>query len=241
MTKTPKHKCIIEQNKETLSQMLSGANTVKRLNNINWLRHEISYSEPRALFNMPTKQQTAYLDYNCMTNLGTAYDYIINNSTQPIDSDAIRNIHSILCTNTNIDGGTFRTTPKVIEIIVNGQRFHAPDAYDIAYLVNDAVYKLNNSQEGTPERAFQIHYDLIAIQPFDDFNKRTARMIMNWVLIQGGYRPIVFNQPSDKANYKKAIAAMAAGEQKEYRSYMSACMVRTQKAIMDLLNKSKMY
>ena len=39
MTKTPKFKKQIEENRKTISKMLSGADTVKRLNNLNWIRH----------------------------------------------------------------------------------------------------------------------------------------------------------------------------------------------------------
>ena len=57
MTKTPKYKKQIEENRETITKMLSGADTVKRLNNLNWVRHEISYTEPRTLFIFRTKNK----------------------------------------------------------------------------------------------------------------------------------------------------------------------------------------
>ena len=44
MTKTPKTKIEIEQNRQIITKMLSGAGTHKRLNNVNWLRH-ILYSK----------------------------------------------------------------------------------------------------------------------------------------------------------------------------------------------------
>ena len=51
--------------------------------------------------------------------------------------------------------------------------------------------------------------------------------------------PIVFNIPSDKQNYKKAITACANGDIKSYIAYMTACLVRTQNKIINLLKKSK--
>lgn len=240
MTKTPKYQNQIEANREKITKMLSGADTVKRLNNLNWLRHEISYTEPRTLFYVPTKEQTPYLDYNSMRNLGEAYDYVINNAKTPIDISEICKLHSMLCSGTHIQGGMFRTTPKIIEIMVNGSRVHAPDASKILSCMNEAIFKLNDTSKCSIKRAFDIHYDLIMLQPFDDFNKRTSRLIMNWVLIQNGYRPIVFNHPTDKVRYKQAITACANGNYKEYTTYMSYCLVRTQKEIISLLAKSKM-
>lgn len=240
MTKTPKYKAIIEQNREQITKMLSGADTVKRLNNLNWLRHEISYTEPRTLFYMSTKEQQPYLDYNSMKNLGDAYDYIVGHPNQDIDITEICKIHSMLCTNTHIQGGLFRNAPKIIEIIVNGHRVHAPDAGMILPVMNEIMFKLHNPETDPIRRAFGVHYDLIMLQPFDDFNKRTARLIMNWVLIQNGYRPIVFNQHTDKKKYKDAITAYANGYPKEYFLYMSSCLMRTQKEIITLLQNSRM-
>lgn len=122
MTKTPKFKKQIEENRKTISKMLSGADTVKRLNNLNWIRHEISYTEPRTLFYIPNREQQPYLDYNSMKNLGEAYDYIVANPKKIIDITEICKIHSTLCTGTHIQGGLFRTSPKIIEITVNGHR-----------------------------------------------------------------------------------------------------------------------
>ncbi len=241
MTKQPKFRQRIESNRTIITEKLSGAASVKRLNNVNWLRHEISYSEPRTLFYVPLKDQHFYLDFNCMNNLGNAYDFIINstNNNTRIEASDICKLHSFLCQNTYIDGGNFRTTSKVLEITINGERMHAPDSYDIPYLLNLIVYNMNDTSKDVLHRAFDAHYEIIALQPFDDFNKRTARLVMNWILVQNGYRPIVFNKPSDKQKYKDAIKLYAEGDKKSYYTYMSQCMLRTQESIIKLLNQSK--
>ena len=238
MTKTPRLRTDIEQNRRTINELLFGAGSYKRLNNINWLRHEIAYVEPKTLFYVPNREQTPYLDYNSMKNIGDAYDFILSCPHTYIDSAEICKIHSMMCANTPIHGGKFRTTDKILEIIVNGQRMHAPDASQIASQMNEIIFNLHGNTD-VMTRAFNVHYDLIALQPFDDFNKRTARMVMNWVLVQGGYRPIVFNQPTDKQRYKDAITEYANNNYKAYITYMASCMLRTQKSIIKLLNKSK--
>ena len=50
MTKRPKYRKKIEEFRAIITSKLTGAASVKRLNNINWLRHEISYNEPRHYF-----------------------------------------------------------------------------------------------------------------------------------------------------------------------------------------------
>lgn len=238
-SKIPTVKNKIEKNKTTITSMLSGGDTVKRLNNVNWIRHELSWTEPRTLFQVPSKEQAAHLDFNNMKNIGTAYDYIIANASEPITTNEIYRIHSILCEGTNIIGGIQRTTNKVLQLSDSGCRFHAPDQREIMSRLNDIVYQLNNPTTDVLTRAFEAHYELIALQPFDDFNKRTSRLIMNWILIQGGYRPIIFNKRTDKQKYIAAIAAMNNGDRKSYMSYMNQTLARSQDEIIKQLNKSK--
>ncbi|MBQ7949385.1 MAG: Fic family protein [Alphaproteobacteria bacterium] len=239
MTKTPKIRKRIEQNRITITQMLSGATSTKRLNNLNWLCHEIAYEEPKILFFMSAKEQKPYLDYTYMQNIDVAYNYTLHNPDTPIDAIEICKIHSMLCANTNIQGGMFRNSPKIVEITVNGMRMHAPDPSEIMSKLNMIVYKLNNSSADVLTRAFSLHYDLIALQPFDDFNKRTARLVMNWFLVQNGYRPVVFNNKSDKRKYIEAITAYANGDRKRYMAFMQACLVRTQEQLINVIHKSK--
>ena len=241
MTKSPDIKKRIEHNRDAISKMLSGSTSLKRLNNFNWLRHELSYNEPRTLFYIATQKQMPYLDYNHMKNIGDVYDYIIEHHNEPITVDAIRDMHRMLCNGTNLAGGAYRTSDKTLEITVNGMRFHAPDAYDIATRMNQIVYQINNPKQAVLTRAINAHYELIMLQPFDDFNKRTARIVMNWILIKGGYRPIVFNNRGDKQNYKSAIAARANGDGREYARYMYDCMLRTQEKIIKVLGRSKIF
>lgn len=241
MNSTTNLKRKIENNRIIISDIFADTESTKRLNNLNWLRHEISYTEPRTLFYIPTKNQQPYLDFNCMRNIGTAYDYIIKNPTETIDLYSICRIHSILCTDTHIDGGRFRDCTKILEIKINGNRMYAPESTEIQNRLNEIAYNCNNPDNEVICTAFKAHYDIIALQPFDDFNKRTSRLIMNWILIKNGYSPIAFNSPKDKQNYIASITANANGNHKDYNRYMLSCMARTQDKVINLLKKSKVY
>lgn len=51
--------------------------------------------------------------------------------------------------------------------------------------------------KATPESAFLAHRRLVDIHPFNDGNGRTARLIMNLLLIRGGYPPVAV-RPEDR-------------------------------------------
>ncbi len=53
---------------------------------------------------------------------------------------------------------------------------------------------------GTPETAFTAHRRLVEIHPFNDGNGRTARLVMNLVLLRGGYPPVAV-PPEDRPAY----------------------------------------
>ena len=59
-------------------------------------------------------------------------------------------------------------------------------------------------QPATPTVAFDAHLRLTAIHPFSDGNGRTARLLMNLLLLRGGYPPVAV-RPEDRAAYLAAL------------------------------------
>lgn len=230
-------KKLIAQKREELDKSFADFSSVKRTNNLNWLRRQIAFEEPQVLCPVPKQ----YLDDTNMSNIATTYDYIIENASQEITVEGIRAIHDMLCKDTNIDGYRFRTTNCKLKMSVNGMTYNAPDYSMIEYELCQIVYNLNHSKRDVLTRAYDIHYELIMLQPFDDFNKRTARLIMNWVLLRNGYRPITFNKRGDKEAYILALQSRAGGDKRAYTDYMAKCQLRTQQDIIKHLRNSKIY
>jgi len=56
----------------------------------------------------------------------------------------------------------------------------------------------------TPEPAFDAYFRLTAIHPFSDGNGRTARLLMNLILIRGGYVPVAV-RPEDRMPHLDAL------------------------------------
>ncbi len=63
----------------------------------------------------------------------------------------------------------------------------------------------------TPEAAVKAHHDLTAIHPFGDGNGRTARLLMNLMLIRAGYPPVAV-RPEDRAGYLVSLEEGQLGE-----------------------------
>jgi Fic family protein len=67
------------------------------------------------------------------------------------------------------------------------------------------------AQLDTPDTAFTAHRRLVDIHPFNDGNGRTARLLMNLILIRGRYPPIAI-RPEDRLVYLLALQDAQAGK-----------------------------
>ena len=63
---------------------------------------------------------------------------------------------------------------------------------------------------GTPETAFAAHRLLLDIHPFDHGNGRTARLLMNFRPLRGGF-PAIAVRPEDRLAYLNALQRAQAG------------------------------
>ena len=61
-----------------------------------------------------------------------------------------------------------------------------------------------------PATAFTAHRRLVEIHPFNDGNGRTARLVMNLVLLRGGYPPVAV-RPQDRPAYIGALQDAQSG------------------------------
>ena len=207
-------------------QPIIGQDAFLRMNMQNYIRSEFKTEANRL---RPVNVDR--MDFVNVYNMSNAWDYVLKNIKKTIDLYEIRNVNSIIAQNNdqNIVGGAYRYSFAV----ALGQM--APNPDKIYNLLDDAVYKMNSGKDFILTKAFNIHYDIITIQPFMDFNKRTARIIMNWFLLKNNYTPILFNQKTDHTEYTEKIKARMNGDNKTYTSYMCEKMLKTQHAILNML------
>lgn len=83
--------------------------------------------------------------------------------------------------------------------------------------------------------AFEAHYDLVTIHPSANGNGRTARLLMNMLLLRSGYTPVVIG-PEHRAGYLAVLEARQIAEplghgivdppsRSAYDAFMSARLV----------------
>jgi len=114
----------------------------------------------------------------------------------PIDEGVVRELHRrIVARSLPEIGGIYSTLPRRIA----GSPVIFPNAAKIPELMRNYGEWLSKA-EPVPATSFDAHFRLVAIHPFSDGNGRTARLLMNVLLIRGGYPPVAV-RPEDRKTY----------------------------------------
>jgi Fic family protein len=94
-------------------------------------------------------------------------------------------------------------------VLTDSGRHAFPSPAELPALMGDFAAWLAAAPD-TPETAFTAHRRLVDIHPFNDGNGRTARLLMNLILIRSGYPPVAV-RPADRPAYVAALQAHQAG------------------------------
>lgn len=121
-------------------------------------------------------------------------------ATIPVSESVVCELHRRIVARSNPEiAGIYTTYPRRIA----GSPTIFPNPAQIPGLMQEFGAWLEHAPP-TPEIAFAGHFRLTAIHPFSDGNGRTARLLMNLLLIRGGYPPIPV-QPADRKVYLEAL------------------------------------
>ena len=144
---------------------------------------------------------------------------------QVLSLEAIKTLHKIVMKNIDEYGsGSFRhTNVKII-----GAVHVPPESYKIQNEMENLLnwYFENLNTMSVPELAAWIHYHFVWIHPFIDGNGRTARLLMNLILIQNGYPPaVVLNV--DRKKYYKVLRKADMDKPQEFIDFIGKSIERS--------------
>ena len=124
----------------------------------------------------------------------------------------VRNLHRLVVQRSRPDvAGKYADLARYVRTETG--RYEFPSPAEIPALMGDFAKWLASAPD-TPESAFTAHRRLVDIHPFNDGNGRAARLLMNLVLIRGGYPPVAV-RPEDRPTYILALQEAQAGQGSE--------------------------
>ncbi|MGE0280298.1 MAG: Fic family protein [Rhizobiaceae bacterium] len=134
-----------------------------------------------------------------------AYDWVMevaSHTDQPLAEVDLRNLHRLVVAKSNPDiAGGYADRARFVNTNAGVHNFPSP--VDVPMLMQDFANWLATA-ENKPQNAFAAHRRLVGIHPFNDGNGRTARLLMNLILVRGCYPPIAV-RPDDRPLYLSAL------------------------------------
>lgn len=130
-----------------------------------------------------------------------ALDYINQHRTyfQTISVAKIEDIHYLLTKDLGIARGTRKAA-----VGITGTKYFPLDNNQQIQEALEKTCALVNSESDPFAKAVMLSILIAYIQPFEDGNKRTSRLIANAVLLAGGACPLSYRNVNE-AEYKKAV------------------------------------
>lgn len=134
---------------------------------------------------------------------------IARRESSPLTEFDVRNLHALVVKRADPEiAGRYATSGRYVN--TDTGRHHFPSPAEIPALMGDFAAWLGQAS-ATPETAFAAHQRLVDIHPFNDGNGRTARLLMNLILIRGGYPPVAV-RPEDRLAYIRGLQQAQAGQ-----------------------------
>lgn len=166
-------------------------------------------------------------EHNEILGLDAAMKYINATLVNRVGSISIKDIleiHRRLLGHVNpVEGGEFRRT----QVYVGGHIPPGPD--DIHYLMEEFALWLNSESaiRMHPVRyAALAHYKLVHIHPFADGNGRTSRLLMNMILMQAGYPPVIIHK-QHRHKYYENLQIANTGDVRPFIRFIAECTEQT--------------
>ncbi len=108
-----------------------------------------------------------------------------------------------------------------------GSKLKTTPPYKVHSEMDNLVHKIDNNKEfNAIELAAYAHHELVRIHPFVDGNGRTARLLMNLILMQEGYPPVVIIK-KERKKYFDALEKAHFGNFKDFFNFVARAVERS--------------
>lgn len=195
-----------------------------------WFRIELTYTSNAIEGNTLTRRETALvvekgltvggkslIEHLEATHHAQALDWVkkqVKNPHHEITEKDILHIHEIILK--GIDdtiAGHYRNVP----VRISGSTVVLPNPRKVPLLMEEFCSWLENNKDlHGVELAAQAHYQLVTIHPFVDGNGRTARLLMNMILMKKGYPPAIIRKQDRLAYIGSLEKAQLGGALDDY-------------------------
>lgn len=152
---------------------------------------------------------------------------------EPISEWNIKNIHQLILKDIdNENAGRYRKE----NVTIKGATHIPPDYLKVSELMEKLILTYNTWNEYHPIiQAALLHGELVKIHPFVDGNGRTSRLLMNLVLMNNGYNPVIIKKESRLKYYEALDKAHTTGDYTDFVKLVNKLEIEMLKKYLELL------
>ncbi len=168
---------------------------------------------------------------------GAAYDFMLELARQKdmnITEDTIKKLHRIFYQKVDAEqAGQYRS----IQVYISGTEYVPPAPDEVPRLMKHLADQVSSSRDTLHpiELAAMAHKRLVDIHPFVDGNGRTARLLMNLILVNTGYG-VVSIPPIWRNDYINALSASRRlNDMEPFSKLIAECVIETERDYCRLL------
>lgn len=206
-----------------------------------WFRVELTFTSNAIEGNTLTRQETAVViekgltvggkslrEHLEATNHAKALDFVyslIQKSPSQLTAQDILSIHEIILKGIDDNNaGQYRN----VQVRISGSVVIMPNPRKVSDLMDNFLEWLTEEHDLHPVAfAAEAHYRLVTIHPFVDGNGRSARLLMNLILMMHGYPPAIVRK-RDRIVYICALEqAQLGGSKVDYENLISKAVNRS--------------
>lgn len=205
-----------------------------------WFKIELTYTSNAIEGNTLSRAETALVVEKGVTvdgktlqehleavNHAQAFDWVmqrIDMTKQDITESSILELHQLILQKiVDNQAGRYRAVP----VRIAGSTVIMPNAMKVPELMGKYVSWLKKNTDNPLIVAVDAHYKLVSIHPFVDGNGRTARLLMNLLLMQAGYPPAIIRKEERKQYIASIEKAQLGGSFADYYSLMYEAVNRS--------------
>ena len=195
-------------------------------------------------------------DFLDTKNHADAIDFLrsVIDEKYPITESFLAQINMILLDNTGEVPGVDALGKKILRKISPGKYKEMPnhviqpdgsihryvEPFDVSHQMRDLCQWISDRSSECDihpaEMAALAHYNFVRIHPFEDGNGRTARILMNLILLKAGYSPAVI-KIEDRKEYLSCLKAADKSDPQPLILFVCHALFWTQEAVLEELNK----
>lgn len=166
-----------------------------------------------------------------------AYDFMWSKAqSEQFSEDDIRRLHHLFYYRIDeANAGNYRKVP----VFISGTDFEFPKPSELSSLMDKFIHEIPElkKQYHPVHFAAIAHIRFVNIHPFIDGNGRTARLLMNLVLLQNGY-PITIIPPIMRSAYISALQQTNKGNEKPFLNFISEMVYESSKEYLRLIKSA---